>query len=155
MKISIKPSNAYMVFWVHSQQQHLIWPLKYFFNNLRRNILKKITCRVQYRACHNFSRQQQINQYNVHILQKKLMVHHIMKFDQLYICLYMEEKKKKIGVILVIFLRIFIPCRLGIQIRNMKMVFNIYGTWHRVTFEKLMMKIYDFFYSAKSFSHPI
>ena len=33
----------------------------------------------------------------------------------------------------------------GIQVRNMKMVFNIYGTWRRVTFEKLMMKIYDFF----------
>ena len=42
-----------------------------------------------------------------------------------------------------------------IQIRSMKMVFNIYGTWRWVTFEKLMMKIYDFFYSAKSFSHPI
>ena len=36
-------------------------------------------------------------------------------------------------------------CTLGIQIRNMKMVFNIYGTWRQVTFEKLMMKIYDFF----------
>ena len=34
---------------------------------------------------------------------------------------------------------------LGIQIRNMKMVFNICGTWHRVMFEKLRMKIYDFF----------
>ena len=34
---------------------------------------------------------------------------------------------------------------LGIQIRNMKMVFNISGTWHWVMFEKLMMKIYDFF----------
>ena len=33
-----------------------------------------------------------------------------------------------------------------IQIRNMKMDFNIYGTWHRVTFEKLMMKIYDFLF---------
>ena len=38
-----------------------------------------------------------------------------------------------------------IPYRIGIQIRNMKMVFNIYGTWRWVTFEKLMMKIYDFF----------
>ena len=36
--------------------------------------------------------------------------------------------------------------KLGIQIRNVKMVFNIYGTWHWVTFEKLMMKIYDFFF---------
>ena len=44
---------------------------------------------------------------------------------------------------------------IGVQIRNMKMVFNIYGTWHWVTFEKLMMKIHDFFYSAKSFSHPV
>ena len=44
---------------------------------------------------------------------------------------------------------------LGIQIRNMKMVFNIYGTWRWVTFEKLMMKINDSFYSAKSFSNPV
>ena len=43
---------------------------------------------------------------------------------------------------------------LGIQIRNMKMVFNIHGTWRRVIFEKLMMMIYDFFYSAKSLSRP-
>ena len=48
---------------------------------------------------------------------------------------------------------IIIP-KLGIQIQNMKMVFNIYGTLRWVTFEKLMMKIYDFFYSAKSFSPP-
>ena len=34
---------------------------------------------------------------------------------------------------------------LGIQIRKVKMVFNIYGTWCPVMFEKLMMKIYDFF----------
>ena len=34
---------------------------------------------------------------------------------------------------------------LGVQVRNMKMVFNIYGTWRQVTFENLMMKIYDFF----------
>ena len=34
-------------------------------------------------------------------------------------------------------------------------VFNIYGTWRRVKFEKLMMKIYDFIYSNKSFSHPV
>ena len=38
----------------------------------------------------------------------------------------------------------YIP-RIGIQIRNMKRVFNIYGTWQRVMFKKLMMKIYDFF----------
>ena len=44
---------------------------------------------------------------------------------------------------------------LGIQIRNMKMVFNFYCTWRWVMFEKLMMKIYDFFYSAKLFSHPV
>ena len=37
----------------------------------------------------------------------------------------------------IIFLR-----KLGIQIRNMKMVFNFYCTWCWVTFEKLMMKIY-------------
>ena len=35
------------------------------------------------------------------------------------------------------------------------MVFNIYGTWLWVTFEKLMMKLYDFIYSAKSFSAKI
>ena len=46
-------------------------------------------------------------------------------------------------------------CRLGVKVRNTKMDLNIHGTWRRVTFEKLMMKIYDFFYSAKSFSHPI
>ena len=45
--------------------------------------------------------------------------------------------------------------RLGIQIRNIKMVFKFSGTWRWVTFEKLMMKIYDFLYSAKSFSHPV
>ena len=38
-----------------------------------------------------------------------------------------------------------LPCRVGIQIRNMKIVFSIYGTWRWVTFETLMMKIYDFF----------
>ena len=37
----------------------------------------------------------------------------------------------------------------------MKMDLNIYGTWRQVMFEKLMMKIYDFFYSAKAFSHPV
>ena len=50
---------------------------------------------------------------------------------------------------------VLVLCKLGIQIRNMKMGFNIYGTCRPVTFEKLMMKIYDFFYSAKSFSHPV
>ena len=45
--------------------------------------------------------------------------------------------------------------KLGVNIRNMKIDFNIYGTWRLVMFEKLMMKIYDFFYSAKSFSHPV
>ena len=39
----------------------------------------------------------------------------------------------------------FSPSRLSIQVRNMKMVFKFYGTWRWVTFEKLMMKIYDFF----------
>ena len=49
----------------------------------------------------------------------------------------------------------FRPSIFGIQIRNMKMVFNIYGTWCQVTLEKQMMKIYDFFYLAKSSSHPV
>ena len=44
---------------------------------------------------------------------------------------------------------------LGVKVRNIKMDLNIYGTWRQVTFEKLMMKIYDFFNSAKSFSHPV
>ena len=35
--------------------------------------------------------------------------------------------------------------KLGIQIRNMKMVFKFYGTYRWVTFEKLVMKIYDLF----------
>ena len=34
---------------------------------------------------------------------------------------------------------------IGLQIRNMKMVFNIYGTWRCVMFEKRMMKSYDSF----------
>ena len=37
----------------------------------------------------------------------------------------------------------------GVKVRNMKMDLNIYGTWRRVTFEKLIMKIYDFCYLAK------
>ena len=41
--------------------------------------------------------------------------------------------------------QILFMSRLGIQIRNMKMVFDFYCTWRWVTFEKLMMKIYDFF----------
>ena len=40
---------------------------------------------------------------------------------------------------------------LGIQIRNMKVFFKFYGTWRWVMFEKLMTKIYDFFYSPKLF----
>ena len=35
--------------------------------------------------------------------------------------------------------------RVGIQILNMKMVFDFYCTWRWVMFEKLMMKINDFF----------
>ena len=42
----------------------------------------------------------------------------------------------------------------GIKVQNMKMDFNIYGTWRRVGQWTLMM-INDFFYSAKSFSHPL
>ena len=34
--------------------------------------------------------------------------------------------------------------KLGVQDRKIKMVFNTGGTWHWVTFEKLMMKIYEF-----------
>ena len=36
-------------------------------------------------------------------------------------------------------------CTLGVQVRNMKMFLKIYGTWRRVTFVKLMMKIYEIF----------
>ena len=40
---------------------------------------------------------------------------------------------------------ILVQYTLGVKVRNMKMDLNIYGTWRRVTFGKLMMKIYDFF----------
>ena len=48
----------------------------------------------------------------------------------------------------------YIIYSVGIQIRNMKMGFNIYGTWRRVTFEKTNDENLCFFYSAKAFSHP-
>ena len=35
--------------------------------------------------------------------------------------------------------------RVGVQDQKIKIVFNTGGTWRQVTFEKLMMKIYDFF----------
>ena len=41
----------------------------------------------------------------------------------------------------------------GVKVRNMKMDFNTGGTRRRVGQWTLMMKIYDFFYSAKSFNH--
>ena len=44
-----------------------------------------------------------------------------------------------------VFLYSVMTSRLGIQIRNMKMVLNFYCTWRWVTFEKLMIKMYDFF----------
>ena len=31
---------------------------------------------------------------------------------------------------------------LGVKVRNTKMDLNIYGTWRRVTFEKLVMKLF-------------
>ena len=37
----------------------------------------------------------------------------------------------------------------------MKMDFNTGGTWRQVGQLTLMMKIYDFFYSTKLFSHPV
>ena len=40
----------------------------------------------------------------------------------------------------------------GVKVWNMKMDFNIGGTWRWVEQWPLMMKIYDFFYSAKLFS---
>ena len=40
----------------------------------------------------------------------------------------------------------YVVSRLGVKVRNMKMDFNIYGTWRWVMFEKLMMKIYDFLF---------
>ena len=60
-------------------------------------------------------------------------------FSYLYLALELLEAFFSVYVVL---------CTLGIQIRNMKMVFNFYCSWRWVTFEKLMMKIYDFFYSA-------
>ena len=41
--------------------------------------------------------------------------------------------------------KLYVQFSLGVQDRKIKMVFNTGGTWRRVTFEKLMMKIYDFF----------
>ena len=41
---------------------------------------------------------------------------------------------------------------LGVKVQNMKMDFNTEGTWRRVGQWTLMMKFYDFFYSAKSLS---
>ena len=41
---------------------------------------------------------------------------------------------------------------LGVKVWNMKMDFNTGGTWRRVGQWTLMMKSYDFFYSAKSLS---
>ena len=39
--------------------------------------------------------------------------------------------------------------QLGVKILNLKMDFNIYGTWRRVGQWALMMKIYDFFLFGK------
>ena len=36
--------------------------------------------------------------------------------------------------------------QIGVKVRNMKMDFNIYGTWRQVGQWTLMMKIYDFFF---------
>ena len=38
---------------------------------------------------------------------------------------------------------------LGVKVRNLKMDFNTGDTWRQVGQWTLMMKIYDFFYSAK------
>ena len=35
--------------------------------------------------------------------------------------------------------------QLGVQDQKIKMVFNAEGTWRQVMFEKLMIKIYDYF----------
>ena len=45
-------------------------------------------------------------------------------------------------------------CTLGVTVRKKKMDFNTGagGTWQQVGQWTLMMKIYDFFYSAKSLS---
>ena len=43
---------------------------------------------------------------------------------------------------------------LGVKVRNMKMDFNTRDTWRGVGQWPLMMKINEFFYSAKSFNHP-
>ena len=50
-----------------------------------------------------------------------------------------SEKIKKVG-----FGYLCTP-KIGVGDRNIKMVFNTGGTWRWITFEKLMMKIYDFF----------
>ena len=70
---------------------------------------------------------------------------------------YLRPSKTFGGLALPFTLLLFdvVPFIVGIQIQNMKMVFNIYGTWRWVTFEKLVLKIYDFFYLARLFSHPV
>ena len=45
--------------------------------------------------------------------------------------------------------------QVGVKVRNMKMDFTTGGTWHQVGQWKLMMKIYDFCYLGKLFSHPV
>ena len=51
------------------------------------------------------------------------------------------------------YLKVTITYTLDVQVRNMKMVFNISALGVcLVTFGKLMMKIYDSFYLAMSFS---
>ena len=56
---------------------------------------------------------------------------------------------KKNLPIIVLKLPLLEPKMFSVLIRNpnpkYENGFNIYGTWRQVTFEKLMMKVYDFF----------
>ena len=56
-----------------------------------------------------------------------------------------ESCLKKIGLVCAIYI-------LGVKVRNMKMDFNTGVTWCRFGQQTLMMKMYDFFYSAKLIS---
>ena len=53
---------------------------------------------------------------------------------------------------MLLIFRVLYICKLGVKVQNMKMDFNTGGTWCRVGQCILIMKIYDFFYSAQLFS---
>ena len=86
--------------------------------------------------------------FSVNILE--IVLYKLKKqIGTLYLCISIfkaaKNRSSKPFVIFFISRKKCILHILGVNVRNMKMDLNIYGTWHRVTFEKLMMQIYDFF----------